>query len=213
MLVGSAVNTPIGAFSADLTAAVARLDDEVYPSGTMSGQSARLTYSKLLPSTGTNFALAAYRYSTSAYLNLADTARLRADLRAGEGPDRIGRQRSRLDANLSQSLGDGNGSVWMTGNTTTFWNRGGNTTTFNAGYSNTFRNTTYSVSAQRLRETFSAGSAAGGSSSTAMRMEGMAMFMGVKDPGKDEDLQRPPPRSPPNAPPLRCRHSSAQLAR
>lgn len=159
-VVGSAVNTPIGAFSADITAAVARVREHVGTSGTMSGQSARMTYSKLVPATGTNFALAAYRYSTSGYLNLADAARLSADLRNGEGPDRVSRQRSRLDANLSQSLGEGRGSFWLTGNTTTFWNRGGTATSFSLGYSNALGPAQYSLSAQRLRESFRVASGA-----------------------------------------------------
>lgn len=154
VLAGGAINTRLGAFSADITAATAKIGENDQSGGSMSGQSARLTYSKLVPSTGTNFALAAYRYSTSGYVNLADATRLRADNQRGDGLERVTRQRSRLDANLSQALGDGRGSFWLNGNTTTFWNRGGTTTSFSLGYSNSLGPAQYSLSAQRLRESF-----------------------------------------------------------
>ncbi len=42
-----------------------------------SGQSARLSFSKLITPTNTNIAVAAYRYSTSGYLGMADAMLLR----------------------------------------------------------------------------------------------------------------------------------------
>ncbi|MCP6675319.1 fimbria/pilus outer membrane usher protein, partial [Klebsiella pneumoniae] len=42
----------------------------------MQGQSYRVTYSKLMESTRTNFTVAAYRFSTDGYLELRDYANL-----------------------------------------------------------------------------------------------------------------------------------------
>jgi outer membrane usher protein len=50
---------------------------------TMSGQSVRLSYSKIMAPTGTSLSVAAYRYSTSGYLTLRDAARARDYARRG----------------------------------------------------------------------------------------------------------------------------------
>ncbi|WP_445145578.1 fimbria/pilus outer membrane usher protein [Dyella sp. Tek66A03] len=69
-LVGSAINTRFGAIALDITQARA----EIPGYATQSGQSTRLTYSKILPETNTSLSVAAYRYSTSGYLSLTDAA-------------------------------------------------------------------------------------------------------------------------------------------
>ncbi|XRD81604.1 fimbrial biogenesis outer membrane usher protein [Dyella halodurans] len=69
-LIGSAVNTRLGALAVDLTQAHATIPGF----GSHSGQSLRLTYSKTLPETDTSFAVAAYRYSTGGFLSLTDAA-------------------------------------------------------------------------------------------------------------------------------------------
>ena len=70
MLLGSAINTRYGAFAADVTRSRAQIPGL----STQSGQSVRLSYSKILPDTNTSISVAAYRYSTSGYLSLTDTA-------------------------------------------------------------------------------------------------------------------------------------------
>jgi outer membrane usher protein len=72
-VVGAAVNTRFGAIATDLTEAYTKLPG--YDS--RSGQSLRVSYSKLLPETQTSFTVAAYRYSTSGYLSLTDAAQAR----------------------------------------------------------------------------------------------------------------------------------------
>jgi outer membrane usher protein len=69
-LVGGAINTRYGALGLDITQADARVPG--YAS--QDGHSVRVTYSKIIPSTGTSLTVAAYRYSTSGYLSLADAA-------------------------------------------------------------------------------------------------------------------------------------------
>ena len=79
VLLGSALNTRYGAFALDITGArtsIPGLDS-------MSGQSVRLSYSKIMAPTGTSLSVAAYRYSTSGYLSLRDAARARDYARRG----------------------------------------------------------------------------------------------------------------------------------
>lgn len=79
VLLGSAINTRYGAFAADITHARA----QVPGFATQSGQSIRVSYSKILPGTNTSLTVAAYRYSTRGYLSLADAALARDYARRG----------------------------------------------------------------------------------------------------------------------------------
>ncbi|MHC8318226.1 fimbria/pilus outer membrane usher protein [Pseudomonas sp. LB3P31] len=67
VLIGGVLNTEYGAFGSDITGARTELGDK-----TFTGQSARVTYNKLVQSTGTNFSVAAYRYSTDGYFGFSD---------------------------------------------------------------------------------------------------------------------------------------------
>jgi outer membrane usher protein len=78
-LLGSALNTRYGAFAMDVSTARTRIPGV----DTFSGQSVRLSYSKILAQTGTSLTVAAYRYSTSGYLTLGDAARARDYARRG----------------------------------------------------------------------------------------------------------------------------------
>ncbi len=79
VLLGSALNTSYGAFAMDITAAHTRIPGM----DTLSGQSVRLSYSKIMAQTGTSLTVAAYRYSTSGYLTLGDAVRARDYARRG----------------------------------------------------------------------------------------------------------------------------------
>lgn len=78
-LLGSALNTRYGAFAMDVTAARTQIPGM----DTLSGQSVRLSYSKIVVPTGTSLSVAAYRYSTDGYLSLGDAARARDYARRG----------------------------------------------------------------------------------------------------------------------------------
>jgi len=159
LLLGGAYNTRWGAVSGDVTFSRTRLPGAgVEDHGRdMRGQSARLTYSKFLPNSGTNFSVAAYRYSTDGYLSLNDGLRLRDNLATGIGFDEVARQRSRVDVNVSQALGERGGSLFLVGSSSDYWNRRQRTTSFSVGYSNTFGPANYSLSAQRTLESFGGG--------------------------------------------------------
>lgn len=79
VLVGGAVNTRLGAVAVDLTQSHASIPG--YSS--QSGQSMRVTYSKIIPETNTSLSVAAYRYSTSGFLSLTDAELARDYARHG----------------------------------------------------------------------------------------------------------------------------------
>lgn len=79
LLLGSAINTHYGAVAFDITQAHTRIPGV----GNYDGSSVRLSYSKILPQTQTSLTVAAYRYSTSGYLNLTDATLARDYARRG----------------------------------------------------------------------------------------------------------------------------------
>ncbi|EJN02064.1 P pilus assembly protein, porin PapC [Herbaspirillum sp. YR522] len=148
---GGAVSTPLGAFGMNLTHAHAR----VTPASTSTGQSLKLDYNKNLVDTGTNIALAAFRYSSSGYLRLQDLQAIKAIQQGGNAALVADRPRSQLQVSLSQSLGEGGGSLYAVGTSQNYWNRAGSGSTFSVGYSNNWKSVSYSFSAQRQRDLLS----------------------------------------------------------
>jgi outer membrane usher protein len=72
-LVGGAIDTRYGALAVDITQANAHIPGY----STQSGQSMRITYSKIIPSTQTTLSVAAYRYSTGGFLTVSQAAQAR----------------------------------------------------------------------------------------------------------------------------------------
>ena len=148
-LLGIAINTEFGAVAADVTEARARITD-TYSS---SGQSLRLSYSKLIRETQTNIALSTYRYSSSGYYAFADAQTTRQAAAAGTSPASIERARSEWQVNLNQSLPGKWGNFYLTASVRDYWNSPSATTQFQAGYTNRVRFGTtglsYSLSAAR----------------------------------------------------------------
>ncbi|MBP0597937.1 fimbrial biogenesis outer membrane usher protein [Herbaspirillum sp. LeCh32-8] len=148
LLGGSAFNTPIGAMSASITHSQAK----VAAGDSRTGQSVKIDYNKLLPDSGTNFSVVAYRYSTDGYLRLADLLNLKAAAAQGFSSSQADRPRSQLNLSLSQTLGEGRGTFYVNGSTQNYWNRGGSGTQYQFGYSNTWRSISYNFSVQRQRD-------------------------------------------------------------
>ncbi|MBR8316018.1 fimbrial biogenesis outer membrane usher protein [Burkholderia dolosa] len=144
---GGTFNTSLGAFGADITYA----HTEIPGSTRSSGSSARVSYSKLLPATNTNIALAAYRYSTTGYFGLNDAMRTRDVVRNGKSINAIWRQRSRASLTLNQRLGEKGGNLNLAASIADYWNRPSSDVSYSAGYSNSFRRVTYNLSATRQR--------------------------------------------------------------
>ena len=151
-MLGAVLNTSWGAFGVDATQAMTQIPND----RTYSGQSYRVSYSKLFDQTGTNLSIATYRYSTSGYFGLND-AMLARDRAQQSGPiplDLLYRQRSRASVTLGQALAEKRGNLYITGSTVDYWNRPSSDVNFTVGYSNMFRNMSYSVSANRQRDAY-----------------------------------------------------------
>lgn len=144
-LLGVALNTSYGAFGADVTHATTRLAS--MPDRT--GQSLRLNYSKLITPTNTNLTLAAYRYSTSGFLSLADAMVLRDLDQRQLGFAMNATQRGRLQLTVNQTLPGRWGSFYLSGSTQNYWNRKGSDTQFVLGYNNSFGRINLGVTASR----------------------------------------------------------------
>ncbi|WP_081062410.1 fimbria/pilus outer membrane usher protein [Burkholderia cepacia] len=151
-LVGAAFNTRLGALAVDVTHASARIPG-VSPS---SGQSVRVSYSKFVEPTGTNIAVAAYRYSSRGYWSLRDAMYARERAAAGGNPNDAYRQRNQVQLTLNQTLGEGRGNLFAVGSTVSYWNRSGTSTQFQLGYNNGLRlgslNLSYNLSVSRQRD-------------------------------------------------------------
>lgn len=89
-LIGLAVGTPAGAVSADVTQSRSHLGGEI---GELSGQSYRLSYSKLINETNSNITIAAYRYSSSGYMDLQTATQTRDAISHDDDPNTVWRSK------------------------------------------------------------------------------------------------------------------------
>ncbi|WP_416378653.1 fimbria/pilus outer membrane usher protein [Burkholderia sp. B21-007] len=151
-LVGAALNTSFGAFAADVTHASARIPG----ASATTGQSVRVSYSKSVEATGTNVAVAAYRYSSRGYWTMRDAMYARELAAAGNDTNSVYRQRNQVQLTLNQTLGEKRGSLFAVGSTVNYWNQPGTTTQFQLGYNNSLRvaglNLSYNLSVSRQRD-------------------------------------------------------------
>lgn len=140
---GSAFSTPIGAVSLDITHSQA--DFKKRESET--GQSYRLSYSKLITPTDTNLTLAAYRYSTENFYKLRDALTAQDLDDKGIRSNYIGKQRSEFQITLNQGLPAKWGNIYVTGSWIDYWKRQETTRQYQIGYSNSYSTLTYGLSA------------------------------------------------------------------
>ncbi|WP_327440576.1 fimbria/pilus outer membrane usher protein [Pseudomonas donghuensis] len=145
VMAGAAFGSPIGALALDITQAQADL-----PSSQQKGQSVRVTYNKNILSTGSNFALAAYRFSTEGYLDFNNALQISDAEKSGLDASLYGRPRSRLSLTANQSLGR-YGQLSLSGFTQNYWNLPGSDVQYQAYYSTQWRDITFSLSANRSR--------------------------------------------------------------
>lgn len=140
---GSAFAMPIGAVALDITHSQADFDRREQESG----QSYRLSYSKLIRPTDTNLTLAAYRYSTENYYSLRDAMLAQELEKNGVGFSLFGKQRSELQVTLNQGLPNKWGNLYATGSWVDYWDREETSKQYQIGYSNNYRNLNYGISA------------------------------------------------------------------
>ncbi|MDK9357488.1 fimbria/pilus outer membrane usher protein [Lelliottia sp. V106_10] len=125
-----------GAFSVDVTQAWSTPKDEIKTSG----QSWRARYSKNILDTGTNFAIAGYRYSTSGYYGMQEVL----DSYSNNGGV-IDRRRNRMELTVSQTLGQDLGSLMLSAVREDYWNSERTMQSYSAGYSNSWRGMNYGL--------------------------------------------------------------------
>ena len=129
----------LGAISADATQAWSAFQRDANDSG----QSWRLRYSKNIVQTGTNFAIAGYRYSTDGFYSLQevmDTWRNNAAATTTE------RRRNRSETTLSQNLWEGAGSLSLSWISQDYWNSDRTMRSISAGYNNGWNGISYGLS-------------------------------------------------------------------
>ncbi len=141
---GGAFSTPLGAVSLDMTHSEAD-----FKNSSASGQSYRISYSKFIIPTSTNFTLAAYRYSTENFYQLRDAIAIRDYENRGYNTDQFGKQKSQFQITLNQNFPEKWGNIYITGSWSDYWNRSDRTKNYNIGYNNSYRNLSYGLSANR----------------------------------------------------------------
>ncbi|NUU37829.1 fimbria/pilus outer membrane usher protein [Pseudomonas sp. C2B4] len=150
VILGGVLNSEYGAFGADITASKTELEGK-----TFTGQSARVTYNKILQSSGTNFTVAAYRYSTAGYFGINDALNARDQLDAlGDsqgGVDSIQHARSKAQLNVSQNIGSSS-YVYINSSVQNYWNSAGTNTQYQAGFNQNYSWGNAGVSASRTQD-------------------------------------------------------------
>lgn len=127
-----------GAVSADVTQAWSTMQDREK----QDGQSWRLRYSKNIVQTGTNFAIAGYRYSTDGYYSLQEVLDTHRDQNS---QTLVERRRNRSELSMSQNLWEGAGSLSLSWVSEDYWNSDRTMRSIGAGYSNSWNGISYGL--------------------------------------------------------------------
>ncbi|MDT8921773.1 fimbria/pilus outer membrane usher protein [Pseudomonas taiwanensis] len=138
--VGLGVNSELGGFSFDIT----NSQSQAIPNKTDHGQSTRFLYSKTFNATDTSFTMIGHRYSTSGYRTLAQ----HADDITYLNYQSSSRQKSRIDINIYQSLGQFGSMFAMVGEAN-YWNQRGKAVNWQLGYSGSLSGASYSLAYAR----------------------------------------------------------------
>jgi len=152
-VLGLALGTSVGTFSLDATQSQTQLDKPLASYGKrMSGQSYQLKYSQFILSTGSNFNVAAYRYSTEEYLDFMTAMQIRDAQKYGNDTWDIRRPKSRLSVSASQNLPEGWGNFYLNAWQQDYWdNNLGTDRQYQFGYNNSLGRVSYGLSVSRNR--------------------------------------------------------------
>ncbi|QGH64399.1 fimbria/pilus outer membrane usher protein [Serratia proteamaculans] len=137
-----------GAFSVDVTQSRSQPKNK----DRVTGQSWRARYSKNLAQTGTNFAIAGYRYSTAGFYSLTEVldgwrSSTSAPLWMNE------RRRNRAELSMNQQLWQDAGSLSLSAVREDYWNSERSLASFGLGYSNSWLGISYGVNWSYNRNT------------------------------------------------------------
>lgn len=129
-----------GAFSIDMTQAWSNQQDNTR----INGRSFRMRYSKNFLTTGTNFAIAGYRYATSGYFDMQEVLDTYRD---DQGQVLLKQQRrNRAEMTMTQNLGDIAGSLALTAIWEDYWGDGQSLQSYGATYNNSWDGISYGLS-------------------------------------------------------------------
>ncbi|CBG88571.1 fimbria/pilus outer membrane usher protein [Citrobacter rodentium] len=127
----------VGALSTDLT----RSWSQPRNAAKAQGQSWRIRYSKNSVLTGTHFAIAGYRYSTRDFYAMEEVFTTR-----GGSNTPAQKRRNRMEANVSQSLGQGRGALSLSAVREEYWNRENPMQSWSVSYNNAWNGVSYGIS-------------------------------------------------------------------
>jgi len=142
-LIGSGLNTKLGAFAIDVTQSRLNLDDDRHQ-----GQQYRLTWNRTLPWSQTALWLEA-TFSSHHFYGQRDAL----DVLDAANSDRQYlslREKQSLSASINQPLSDTWGSFYLSGSLKKYWDQQDNYRQYAVGYTNAWGNLTWSISAQRF---------------------------------------------------------------
>lgn len=128
-----------GAISVDVTQAWSNRKDE----SREQGQSWRVRYSKNFVETGTNFAIAGYRYATSGYWNMQEV------LDTWTHGDSYGlqeRRRNRAEMTINQNLWQNGGNLALTAIREDYWSSDRSMESYGVSYNNSWNGISFGVS-------------------------------------------------------------------
>ncbi|MGJ3350144.1 fimbria/pilus outer membrane usher protein [Morganella sp. Je.2.23] len=154
--IGNALNTPLGGISVDMTHARSELKDT-----SQSGESFRISYSRLFENTGSNVVVSSYRYSNNGYLNFRDATMIRErgenyrDSRTDENGRLINSYlavsaKNQYALTFSQRLWS-NSSVSVMGNYYDYWNGRDPSSQWTMSYQQSLDYFSYSLAYQRAK--------------------------------------------------------------
>ncbi|MGL4430253.1 MAG: fimbria/pilus outer membrane usher protein [Silvania sp.] len=143
-----------GALSGDVTQAWSTMQNMPEDSG----QSWRVRYSKNVVQTGTNFAIAGYRYSTDGYYSLQEVM---DTYRSGSDASRSERRRNRSELTISQNLWERAGSLSLSWISEDYWSSNRTLRSISGGYNNSWNGISYGLNYSYNINTSASGSNSG----------------------------------------------------
>lgn len=138
----------LGAISTDVTEAWSTPKD----GDKSTGQSWRIRYSKNFAETGTNFAIAGYRYSTSGYYGMQEILDSYGDDGALDN-----RRRNRAELTISQNLGQSLGSLSLSAVREDYWNSDKSMESYGGGYNNSWNGISYGINYTYSKNAYGSG--------------------------------------------------------
>lgn len=133
----------IGAVSVDATQAWSK-----HNKVKSSGQSWRIRYSKNITQTGTNFAIAGYRYSTSGFYTLSNVLDTYRDNYRFYTPERV---RNRTEVNINQRISARLGYISLGGMIEDYWGNSMRNRSVSASYNNSWNSISYSLNYSNVK--------------------------------------------------------------